>query len=169
MFTYFAASPYIYIKIFGVPEEHYGLLFGLNVIGIIIGNIINTRLVLRKGALVMLRVGSMISALGGLSLFIAIANNLFGIYGVIIPLFFVIGSLGFIGANAIAGALEPFPDLAGTTASLFGFLQMTLGAFVGGLVSVFHDGTALPMGIIIVLLSFMGFSSYLVFLCSRKV
>ena len=71
MFTYFAASPYIYIKIFGVPEEHYGLLFGLNVIGIIIGNIINTRLVLRKGALVMLRVGSMISALGGLSLFIA--------------------------------------------------------------------------------------------------
>ena len=132
MLTYYAASQYIYIKIFGVPEERYGLLFGLNVIGIIIGNIINTRLVLRKGALVMLSVGSMISALGGLSLFIAIANNLFGIYGVIIPLFFVIGSLGFIGANAIAGALEPFTDLAGTTAYLFGYLQKILGCFFGG-------------------------------------
>ena len=169
MFTYFAASPFIFIKIFEVPEERYGLLFGLNVIGIIIGNIINTRLVLRKGALVMLRVGSIISALGGLSLFIAIANNLFGIYGVIIPLFFVIGSLGFIGANAIAGALEPFPDLAGTTASLFGFLQMMLGAFVGGLVSLLHDGTALPMAVIIVLLSFMSLSSCIVFLWLRKV
>ena len=169
MFTYFAASPYIYITIFGVPEEHYGFLFGLNVIGIIIGNIINTRLVLRKGALVMLRAGSIISALGGFCLFIAIVNNFCGIYGIIVPLFFVIGSLGFIGANAVAGALEPFPDLAGTTASLFGFLQMILGAFVGGLVSLLHDGTALPMGVIILILSFIGLSSCLYFLRAGRV
>jgi DHA1 family bicyclomycin/chloramphenicol resistance-like MFS transporter len=96
-------------------------------------------------------------------------NNFCGIYGIIVPLFFVIGSLGFIGANAIAGALEPFPDLAGTTASLFGFLQMMLGAFVGGLVSLLHDGTALPMAVIIVLLSFMSLSSCIVFLWLRKV
>ena len=152
-----------------MPEEHYGFLFGLNVIGIIIGNIINTRLVLRKGALVMLRAGSIISALGGFCLFIAIVNNCCGIYGIIVPLFFVIGSLGFIGANAVAGALEPFPDLAGTTASLFGFLQMILGAFVGGLVSLLHDGTALPMGVIILILSFIGLSSCLYFLRAGRV
>ena len=77
-----------------------------------------------------------------------------GIIGIIIPLFFIIGSIGFIGANAISIALEPFSELAGTTASLFGFTQMTLGAFCGFLVGSFYDGTAVPMAVIIMILAF---------------
>lgn len=168
MFTYFSASPFIYITLFDVPQQHYGLLFGLNVVGIIIGNIINTRLVLLKGSHKMLRVGSIISALGGVALFLTITLNLFSIYGIIIPLFFVIGSLGFIGSNAIAGALEPFADLAGTTASLFGFIQMMLGACVGGLVAFMHDGTAFPMGVVIFTLSLLGLCSCLILVKSNR-
>ncbi|NQW10283.1 MAG: Bcr/CflA family multidrug efflux MFS transporter [Alphaproteobacteria bacterium] len=161
MFTFFAASPFVYIEVFGVPRQHYGLLFGLNVLGIMAANYINARLVVRMGALVMLRIGSLVSAFGGVMLFLATALEIGGLYGVVIPMIIVVGSLGFIGANAIAGALEPFAALAGTTASLFGFFQMMLGAAVGGLVGLLHDGTPLPMGALIGVLSVLGLLSCL--------
>ena len=154
MFTYFAASPFIYIDLFKIPDQYYGFLFGLNVLGIIATSFINARTVLKYGPLVMLRIGVSIMCTGSIAL-VGMSNfQTMGIIGIIIPLFFVIGSIGFIGANAISIALEAFGELAGTTASLFGFTQMTLGAFCGFLVGFFHDGTAVPMGVIILILAF---------------
>ena len=156
MFTFFAASPFVYITVFGVPQQHYGLLFALNVVGIIAANFINAWVVIRFGALAMLRVGSLISASGGVALLLATALEVGGIVGVVLPMITVVGSLGFVGGNAIAGALEPFPNLAATTASLFGFCQMMLGAAAGVAVGLLHDGTPLPMGIMIGGLSLLG-------------
>jgi DHA1 family bicyclomycin/chloramphenicol resistance-like MFS transporter len=45
MFIFFAASPFVYIEIYGVPNQYYGLLFGLNVLGVMAANYVNTRLV----------------------------------------------------------------------------------------------------------------------------
>ena len=154
MFTYFAASPFIYIDLFKIPDQYYGFLFGLNVLGIIGTNLINARTVIKYGPLVMLRIGVSMMCMGSVVLVGASFFDVLGIIGIIIPLFFIIGSIGFIGANAISIALEPFSELAGTTASLFGFTQMTLGAFCGLLVGSFYDGTAVPMAVIIMILAF---------------
>ncbi|MDI9654322.1 Bcr/CflA family drug resistance efflux transporter, partial [Burkholderia cenocepacia] len=51
MFSYITATPFVYIEYFHVSPQHYGLLFGLNVVGIMIGNFANTRLVGRIGSL----------------------------------------------------------------------------------------------------------------------
>ncbi|MCR9176042.1 MAG: Bcr/CflA family multidrug efflux MFS transporter [Alphaproteobacteria bacterium] len=160
MFTFFAASPFVYIEIYGVPYQHYGLLFAMNVLGIMAANYINTRLVIEKGAMAMLRIGSILSAFGGVLLFVCITFEIGGLVGVVVPMIVVVGSLGFVGANAIAGALDPFPTLAGTTASLFGFSQMMLGAVMGGIVGLMHDGTPLPMGILIGATGVLGLVSY---------
>ncbi len=157
MFTYFAVSPFVFITLFGVADEHYGFLFGLNVIGLMAANYLNAYLVLRFGALKMLRVGSLVSATSGMTLFVIIWFGIGGLAGVVIPLIVVVGSLGFVGGNAIAGALAPFPRLAATTASLFGFGQMMLAGSVGAIAGLLHDGTALPMGIMIAVLSGFGF------------
>ncbi|MFT5447377.1 MAG: DHA1 family bicyclomycin/chloramphenicol resistance-like MFS transporter [Gammaproteobacteria bacterium] len=149
MFTFFAGSPFIYITYFGVPEQHYGLLFGLNVIGIITTNGINARLVVRIGAIRLMWIGCAICAAGSLMLATMTFFSIGGLWGVVVPLFFVIGSLGLIGANALAGAMEPFPTLAATTASLLGFSRMILGAAMGALLGIVHDGTPLPMGLLI--------------------
>jgi DHA1 family bicyclomycin/chloramphenicol resistance-like MFS transporter len=149
MFTYFAASPFVYITVYEIPEQHYGLLFGLNVVGIIATNFINARLVIRFGAIRMMWIGCAICAAAGVALLVTTQLDLGGLVGVVIPLFFVVGSLGFVGANALAGAMEPFPRLAATTASLLGFSRMLLGAAMGGMITVMHDGTARPMGLLI--------------------
>jgi DHA1 family bicyclomycin/chloramphenicol resistance-like MFS transporter len=149
MFTYFAASPFVYITVYGVPEQHYGLLFSLNVVGIIATNFINARLVVKIGAIRMMWMGCAICAAGSLGLLATTQFDVGGLPGVVIPLFLVVSSLGFIGANALAGAMEPFPKLAATTASMLGFSRMILGAAAGALITVIHDGTAKPMGLVI--------------------
>ena len=45
---------------------------------------------------------------------------------------------------AMAGAIGPFPRLAGTASALMGFMQMASGAAVGVVVGRMHDGTPLP-------------------------
>ena len=149
MFSFFAGSPFVYITVYGIAEQHYGLLFALNVVGIIVTNFINARLVVRVGAIRMMWIGCGICAAGGLVLAFTTTLAIGGLAGVVIPLVFVVGSLGFIGANALAGAMEPFPKLAATTASLLGFSRMILGAAAGAVISLIHDGTARPMGLLI--------------------
>lgn len=43
MFAYITATPFVYIDYFHVKPQHYGLLFGLNIVGIIGGNVLNTK------------------------------------------------------------------------------------------------------------------------------
>lgn len=149
MFTFFAGSPFVYIMYFGVPEQHYGLLFALNVIGIISTNYINARVVISVGAIQMLLIGCSVCAVSGMVLAATTYFAIGGLWGVVVPLVFVVGSLGFVGANALAGAMEPFPNRAGATASLLGFSRMLVGAGAGAVLAVIHDGTPVPMGYLI--------------------
>src|SRR5262249_25214437 len=50
MFAYFAGSPFVFIQLYGIPAERYGLLFGLNVLGLMSGAAINRRPVVRLGS-----------------------------------------------------------------------------------------------------------------------
>lgn len=49
MFAYIAGSPFAYITYYHVPARHYGLLFGLAIIGIMVASTLNSRLVVRFG------------------------------------------------------------------------------------------------------------------------
>ncbi len=39
MFAYITATPFVYIDYFHVKPQYYGLLFGLNIVGIMLGNV----------------------------------------------------------------------------------------------------------------------------------
>ena len=158
MFVFFALSPFVYTGYFGVPNQHYGLLFAVNVVGIMIGNAINARLVTRFGTIRMLRAGSLVSAAGGVLLLVTTSFELGGLVGVVLPMTLVVGSLGIIGANAIAGAMAPVPTLAATAASLLGFVQMMIGAATGMVAGLMDDGTPLPLGQLVCALSLIGFA-----------
>lgn len=161
MFTFFAGSPFVYITYFGVPEQHYGLLFALNVIGIISTNYLNARLVLAVGAIRLLCIGCAVCATSGLVLAATTYFAIGGLWGVVVPLVFVVGSLGFVGANALAGAMEPFANRAATTASLFGFSRMLVGAGAGAVLALIHDGTPVPMGYLVAALGLLSLLSCL--------
>jgi DHA1 family bicyclomycin/chloramphenicol resistance-like MFS transporter len=65
MFAYITATPFVYIDYFHVKPQHYGFFFGLNIIGIIGWNVLNTRLVRRVGSLKLISVASFVSVIVG--------------------------------------------------------------------------------------------------------
>jgi MFS transporter, DHA1 family, multidrug resistance protein len=149
MFAYFAGSPFVFIQLYGIPAERYGFLFGLNVVGLMAGAALNSRLVLRFGSDALLRIGVTTAALSGIALVVVAAAGLGGLPGLVVPIFCFMTSLSFVGANAMAGALSSFPHMAGTASALAGTIQFAVGALSGAAVGALHDGTALPMGIVI--------------------
>ena len=62
----------------------------------------------------------------------------------VLPMFVFFLGAGFNMPAAMAGAIGPYPKMAGTASALLGFLQMVIGGLAGFAVGRLHDGTTLP-------------------------
>ena len=149
MFAYFAGSPFVFIQLYRVPPQHYGFLFAVNVVGLMVGAAVNSRLVLRYGSDRLLRYGVRAAAVAGGVLLVAAVTGAGGLAGLVIPLAAYMSSLSFVGANAMAGALSRFRHVAGTASALAGTIQFTLAALAGLAVGALNSGTAVPMAAVI--------------------
>ena len=149
MFAQLSGTPFVYIEIYGVAPEYFGFLFALNVIGIMIGSYINSRLVMRFGIRRMLVAGTTTALCGGLLLAILVTFDLGGLMGIVLSIALYMVPHNITNANATTGALEKFPHIAGTASALIGAIRFGMGAAVGALVGVLHDGTALPTAYVI--------------------
>jgi DHA1 family bicyclomycin/chloramphenicol resistance-like MFS transporter len=149
MFAFLSGSPFVYIDLFHVRPEHYGLLFGINIVGMIIVNTINSRIVLRFGTDRLLGLGSVLSAASGLLLLTCAMMGWGGLWGLVGCLFLFMGLTGLIIPNAMAGAMAAYPHMAGTASALAGMMQFAFGAVSGWVVGLIADGTAVPMAAVI--------------------
>jgi DHA1 family bicyclomycin/chloramphenicol resistance-like MFS transporter len=159
MFAYITATPFVYIDYFHVKPQYYGLLFGLNIIGIIAGNVLNTRLVGRLGSLKMISAAAFVSVVAALAVALVCLTGWGGLWSIVVCLFFVVGVVGLLSANCTTDLMHRYPRNAGAAAALFGAVQLALGALASLAVGLFHDGTPNGMGIVIGvsgLLTFVG-------------
>lgn len=145
MFAYITGSPFVYIEIFHVPETHFGIYFGINVIGLFVGTWINSRLVMRFGYRRMLAAGVLVSLAGSLFLLTTSLLGMGGILAMVIGLFIAVGPASMIGANSTVGLMNLYPHNAGAAAALFGVAQFGLGAIASLLVGLFYTGTPVAM------------------------
>jgi DHA1 family bicyclomycin/chloramphenicol resistance-like MFS transporter len=145
MFAYIAGSPFVFIELNGVPPQYFGLLFGINAVGLIAASQINRWLLVRYQNGQILTVALTVTAASGLLLAVLTWAGIGGFVGLLIVLFCTIASTGFVGPNATAAAMAPYARRAGSAAALLGAVQFACGALSGALVSALHNGTALPM------------------------
>lgn len=151
MFAYIAGSPFIFINLFRVPAEYYGWIFGINAVGIIGMSQVNRALLRRFSLDEVLVVGVIMLAASGLLLLASAAFSIGGLFGLWLPLFVYIASLGAVLPNAAASAMAGEAHRAGTAAALMGTLQFAAGAIASGMVGALHSETALPMAAIVCL------------------
>lgn len=144
MFAYIAGSPFVFIELFGVPEQQYGFLFGANALGLIGASQLNRFLVPRFGMQRLLSASIAISAASYVVLFVAAVNGA-GLAVLLPAMFFGIACVGIAMPNATAVAMAPFPAQAGMASALLGTLQTACGAFASAATSALADGTARPM------------------------
>lgn len=146
-FCFLTATPFVYIKYFGVSEHYFGILFGLNVLVLMLANLTNSRLVSRLGPQTMLRFG-LISAL--VSACLLCICNFFGLglwftVATIAPL---TAGLGLITTNTDAMVIMKFPENSGTATAVTGTLRFGSGALAGPLLVLTYTGTAMPFSLL---------------------
>ena len=151
MFAYITAAPFVYIELFGVSQAYFGAFFAVNVIGLFLGNWLNSRLVTHYGYHKLLVVGSTISLSGALFLLAGAYFQWHNLLTLVIGLFSVVAPVSFVSSNSNVGVLNLFPKNAGAASALFGLFQFGLGACASLLVGFLHNGTELAMATVIVL------------------
>ncbi|MFB4394066.1 MULTISPECIES: multidrug effflux MFS transporter [unclassified Pseudomonas] len=149
MFAYIAGSPFVFIKLYGVPAEHYGWLFGTNAAGFILVAQLNARLLTRFGPAVLLSRAVWLYLVAGLVLLVVALTRPVQLWPLLVPLFVCIASLGCILPNASACAMSGQGSRAGSASALMGCLQFSVAAGAAALVGVLHDGSAVPMTLVL--------------------
>lgn len=160
MFSFISGSPFVLQNIYGVSPQTFSLFFGMNAFGMMMAGVVNGVLVGRFEPHRLLGFGLAASATGGLILLVVVVSGLVGLPGILLGLFVLIASLGFVFPNAATLALQGHPRTAGSASALLGVLRYLIGAAAAPLVGIAGEATALPMAILIAAL---GIASLAVF------
>ncbi|WP_350029518.1 multidrug effflux MFS transporter [Caballeronia sp. GAWG2-1] len=149
IYAYIAGTPFAYITYHHASPQAYGLLFGLGIVGIMVTNQLNARMVRGFGSDRLMRLGALGAAVCGIVTGIDAWTGWCGLAGLVVPIFGFVSATGFIVANAIAGALGTYPSRSGAMSALIGASQYGTGILGSALVGFFADGTPWPMGAVI--------------------
>jgi len=166
LFAFISGSSFTLGRVFRVGPLDYGYCFTLVVIGYVAGGFLGARLTYRLGVNTMLGVGAGFCCAGGaimagLQTWAWAADLSWHWISLVAPMMLFSAGVGLTMPQGQAGALQPFPQMAGSAASLMGFVQMTVGALVGIGVGHALDETALPLSYSI---AAMGLATLLSFL-----
>lgn len=145
LFSFISGSSFVLIDVLGVPPRFFGFAFAAVVVGYMSGAFSSARLTMRFGIDRVLRVGTSLAALSGLTVAGLAVAGVSTVAAVIGPMAVYFFACALVIPNGTAGAIGPFPTKAGAVSALLGFLQMALGATAGFLVGLLHDGSTLPM------------------------
>jgi DHA1 family bicyclomycin/chloramphenicol resistance-like MFS transporter len=148
LFGYIASSPFVLQEIFDISQQGFSVIFGTVAIGFIISSQINARLVGRFPLRWLLHRGLAVFALCGFVLFLSVMLDL-GLIGLLIPLYAMMWTMGFIFPNSTALALTDYPHAAGSASAFLGLAQFATGAIAAPLVGIAGEDSAVPMAIII--------------------
>ncbi len=149
MFAYITGSPFVFIKLYGVPAEHFGWLFGTNAAGFILVAQINARMLAKRGPAFLLVRAVWVYLVAALTLFVVSSLHTEQLWPLLVPLFVCMASLGCILPNASACAMNGQGARAGSASALLGCLQFSVAAGAAWLVGFLYDGTAVPMAMVI--------------------
>ncbi|MET0106553.1 MAG: multidrug effflux MFS transporter [Sedimenticola sp.] len=161
LFSFLSGSAFVIIDFLGYSEEQYGLFFALIVAGFMIGTLIAGKLARRVGIDRLIGAGALVAATGGSMMAVLALLQVHHVAAIILPHMIYMIGVGIVMPQSMAGALAPFPRIAGTSSALLGFIQMAFAATVGILVGHYHDGSPLSMALSIATMGLLTLVSFL--------
>jgi DHA1 family bicyclomycin/chloramphenicol resistance-like MFS transporter len=149
LLSFLSGAPFVLIDLYGVGADGFALCFAIVMAGQISGAMLSARFAGRLGIERAVVLGLGVAALGGLALAGLAWAGVAGVAAFVGPMaVFMLGN-GFVQPNATAGALQPFPRIAGAASALIGFIQMASGALVGVLMGHLYNDSARPVATMI--------------------
>jgi DHA1 family bicyclomycin/chloramphenicol resistance-like MFS transporter len=145
LFAFISASSFVMQGVYGLGEVAFGIAFASCSASFVVGTLIGTRLVSRKGFDRTIAVGVLLLALGGVGQFLGVLLFPRLLLALIVPEMLFFMGIGLVLPQAMAGAMTPFPDRAGAASSLAGFVQMVFASVTGAVIGLFVNGSAMPL------------------------
>lgn len=144
----------------GLTPPDFGLLFAVIMIGNLLASLVAGRLVARLGIDNLIMVGSVFCLVSGFTVFVVTQAGYVGPLAIVLPASgFMIG-FALIMPPMYAGALSPFPAMAGRASSLMGIIHYstaTLTALILGLVA---DGSHRPLVLALLIAGILSILAY---------
>lgn len=155
LFAYLSSSSFLFQNVYGLSAQQFGLLFGINSLGLAVG--------VQTAARVMRRVGPqwLLAVAGGVALLSSVGIGIVALVGgtapwtmwaVIVGLFIVLASFGFLFPSVQVLALAFHGEESGTAASVLGALNFGLAGILSPIVGLLGITSALPMAAVMVVM-----------------
>lgn len=160
VFAYISGSSVVLQEVYGLTSLQFTLCFAVNMVGMMVVGILNTRLVGRMGPARLLAIGLGVLLVGGLAL------GVIGVLGVVPPLWLLIAlvlvtttTMPMINANASALGLGRHGKGAGMAAALMGALQYGVAALVTPFVTITGEASVSSMAIVMLVCTLLAVAS----------
>jgi len=160
LFAFLAGSAFVFVDVLGQGEQGFGFLFGAVMLGNITGATIGSRLVTRWGIDRMILRASWLVLVAGLMLAVLAWAGVRHPLAVVVPMFVYMVGLMTTMPQATAGALTPFPDIAGSASSLLSFAQFVVASTAALAVGLTFDGTPRAMTTVIAIAAVLAFTAF---------
>ena len=145
LFFLLAGSSFVFIDVLGSSRVAYGIILATSSLAYIAGTWLCRRLLLRHGLRGAVRRGAWFSLAGGLGMAALSLAGVYSVWAIIVPQWLYAIGHGIHQPCGQAGAVGPFPEKAGTAASVSGFLMMLTASAVGLWLGRHLDGTVFPV------------------------
>lgn len=145
LFIYLAGSPVIFMEVYKVSPQVYGLIFAFLSVGFIGSSQLNIFLTRKYSSQKIFRVALGCQVLTAIIFLVGVWSNLLGLYETIAIIFILMACVGLINPNASALSLAPFTKNIGSASALLGSTQIGLAALTSSGVGFFNSQDMLPI------------------------
>ena len=167
LFAWVSGAPVVMQSaIYGLSPFVFGVTFAMAAAGYMVGAFIASRIVMRLGIDRTMGIGCAILAAGGLIMAAVAALELSNVIWFVGAMTIYLAGLGLALPAAMAGALTPFPDRAGTASSLMGFTQQSAAAIAAAAIGLYLGRSAWPVAGVV---ATMGCLALAIWALTRKV
>ena len=145
MFAFLTEASFMYIEYYGVSPSSFSLLFGANILLMMLFNRMNAMLLNKYSSRQLLRLGLSVQLIAVSLLLMLYITGMLSLWSNVLLIMFSVGPLGIIGPNNMTSFLHCFSKNSATANAVMGTSQFALGAVIGMAVSLLHTGTLLPL------------------------
>lgn len=149
LYAFLAVAPFLLVERLGRSPGEVGIDCLLVVLGMVGGAMLAGRLTGRVAVRHAARAGNALCLVGALALLAVDRTGLLSVWTLLAPLLVYAIGIGVLAPNAMAGLMNVDPRAAGSASSLYGFTQMACGAAFSLVVAVWHDGSATPVAVVL--------------------
>ena len=145
LFTFLAASSFVFMNLLGLSNTQYGGLMALNSLAYIGGTFLCRHWLPRYGVRRALKWAGVLSLAGGTLMAVPSLLGVQNVWAIMLPqLLFIVGH-GIHQPCGQSGAVGPFPQAAGAASAMNGFIMMLAAFAMGSWLGRHMDGTVRPL------------------------